>query len=547
MGICCYKDEVKPAEATNRKSLKEGQSAQPAPNNQTTSPPLNFMSKKDFRARVSSNKNSADGSTNVLPRHNLSALSLKSRWGSGVSKDDIRKVYQFGKKLGQGYAGTVYLANYINDKSRLYAIKSVEVTSLTSEAWQSYMQELDLIKEVDCQHIVSFFECYQSEKECHLVLEYCEGGDLVSYVENTDNGVHEELAKKWFWQACVAINYLHRYGIAHRDIKLDNFLLTKKDPWKSDSKLIDFGFAKRVKEGLTTKLGTPYYVAPEVLERNPRYTEECDNWSLGIFLHMLLFAEIPFNGNSNNAIFDAIATKEINYNDKRFSNVSPYAVDIMKGLLNKNPSKRLTLKEVLASPWFNTYIKDFDAKYENYLTPDLMKRVRMAPKLNNLQREVTKLMVNIFYDHPEVQKRKMVFSIIDTERNGVLSIQELSNAFKKVNIEMTEAQINTLLDSMRLRSEHVLTVTEFVGASLDPGFYKDKNNLKAAFDRIDVDLSGSISFDNIRSCFERFGYYLDDKVAKGFLQDFDISADGQIDYWEFEKMMVREPDVSPKI
>ena len=135
----------------------------------------------------------------------------------------------------------------------------------------------------------------------------CEGGDLVSLVEKK-NGLSENLCKKFFWQAAIAVNYLHYFGIAHRDIKLDNFLLTSADPEQSDLKLIDFGFACHYRtKKLSSTVGTPYYVAPEVLGK--KYSKECDVWSLGVLLYMMVFAEPPFKGKNNHQIFEQIRTK----------------------------------------------------------------------------------------------------------------------------------------------------------------------------------------------------------------------------------------------
>lgn len=154
---------------------------------------------------------------------------LNSPWKSSFAYEDINRVYDIGRKLGSGFVGHVYKATLKSNPTQLYAVKSVEKKQLTKSSYDYFLTEVDILKATDCYYVIQFFEIYEDPKFFHIVMEMCEGGDLVSLVEKR-NGLSESLCKKFFWQAAIAVNYLHYFGIAHRDIKLDNFLLTSKEP-----------------------------------------------------------------------------------------------------------------------------------------------------------------------------------------------------------------------------------------------------------------------------------------------------------------------------
>jgi len=138
-----------------------------------------------------------------------------------------------------------------------------------------------------------------------------------------------------------------------RDIKPENFLLYKADD-DSHVKLIDFGLAKKVgqNEVMNAPNGTPYYIAPEVLKGS--YTTQCDNWSMGIVLFIMLSGKPPFGGKANKEIIDNVLTGSYNYNNPVWENISDSAKDLIDKLLNKQADERLTAEEAYNHPWLAT-------------------------------------------------------------------------------------------------------------------------------------------------------------------------------------------------
>jgi len=146
------------------------------------------------------------------------------------------------------------------------------------------------------------------------------------------------------------VSYLHSQGIIHRDLKPTNFMYTSDDS-NAELVLIDFGFSRWIEEGesLETRLGTPYYLAPEVLERD--YDQRSDYWSLGIMMHFLLTGRHPFVGVTTPEVLKEIKEAELSLEGPEWAALSSEAKDLLKKLLTKNPLKRITAVEALLHPW----------------------------------------------------------------------------------------------------------------------------------------------------------------------------------------------------
>lgn len=139
-----------------------------------------------------------------------------------------------------------------------------------------------------------------------------------------------------------AINYLHNRKIVHRDIKPENILFSKNDVLK----IADFGTSKFFTNGKMKNVhGTPYYVAPEVLESH--YTEKCDVWSIGVILYILLCGYPPFNGPTNDDIMEAVCKGKYKFSHETFEYVSSEAKNVIKKMLTKNVDKRPSASEIL--------------------------------------------------------------------------------------------------------------------------------------------------------------------------------------------------------
>lgn len=186
------------------------------------------------------------------------------------------------------------------------------------------------MRSVDHPNIVKLYEVFIDENYVHLVLEFCEGGELFEWI--TKGKYTEEDAKNLVMKILKAIKHLHDKDICHRDIKPEN-LLYKKPSIDSEIKLIDFGLSRFLKgdEKLKNKVGTPYYVAPEVLAGS--YDKRCDMWSIGVITYILLCGYPPFHGNGNQEIFNKIKKLNYHFYVEDWEDISLNAKDFISKLL----------------------------------------------------------------------------------------------------------------------------------------------------------------------------------------------------------------------
>ena len=475
-----------------------------------------------------------------------SKLEFSSLWSSGLSKDDINKVYNIGRIIGEGFTSTVRLATLVNSEDdRRYAVKSLYKAKKNTENEVHFRREVEVIKKADCPFIAQFYECYEDDKYFHLVTEYCNGGDLVTFVQKK-GGIEEELAKKFFWQAATAVNYLHFFGVVHRDLKLENFLLVKDHEDNTDIKLIDFGFATNFRDkDLLSPVGTAYYVAPEILDKS--YSYKCDVWSLGVVLYMMVTGEAPFRGMTNMIIFDNIKNKEVDLETKKCKGLSKELKELLRSLLVKNPDKRISISSALQSIWFKSCFSHFTLKWSPFLTKKIIESLRDLPTYSVFQREIVKLAVKVHFHKDDIQIRVKIFSLMDFLNNGVVTFQELLKVLSNFGINLSRAQCEAIISKMFLRAENVMTQSEFIAATIDRSCFSQDSFLKPVFNRIDVDCSGLITFDDMKYCFQRFGYVLDDDTIDGFIQEFDIEKKDGISFENFLEAMKKQPHVNSRL
>lgn len=148
-----------------------------------------------------------------------------------------------------------------------------------------------------------------------------------------------------------AFKHIHSQGIVHRDIKPENIMVTKDD----ELKVIDFGLSKQAGDGkkMKTIAGTPYYMAPEVLERQ-LYNSKVDMWSLGVILYVFMSGYLPFQGDNRAEVFEKIQSAKFHFRHKEFNDCSDKVKDLISKLLQKDPSKRLSADEAIKHDWFHT-------------------------------------------------------------------------------------------------------------------------------------------------------------------------------------------------
>lgn len=191
-----------------------------------------------------------------------------------MSNESIYRHYQFGKLLGSGNFGNVKLAYLRRDRTKVYAIKTIPKQKLSGKM-HLLKRELFILRSLDHPNVARFYETYQDDHYVHFVMEYCAGGELFERIIEKSTLISIIVfSKEYLTELETAsvmsilfnvVAYLHLKGVIHRDLKPENLLLFDKGS-ELNIRLIDFGLSKKYVDNLNTKVGTPLYIAPEVLD-----------------------------------------------------------------------------------------------------------------------------------------------------------------------------------------------------------------------------------------------------------------------------------------
>jgi len=449
----------------------------------------------------------------------------------GKHTSDIQEDYKILSVLGQGAFSIVYKAMHRKTET-LRCIKKIKISNFTKADEESIMNEIKILKVIDHPHIMKIYEYYEKNDHLYIVTEFLAGGELFERIEKLSKFT-EATAANYIRQILMAVSYLHSKSIIHRDIKPENIVFETKES-NSNLKLIDFGTSREVvqQKKLTTKMGTAYYIAPEVLKKN--YDFKCDIWSCGVILYVFLCGYPPFNGSTEEKIIQRLLEGKLSFPKEEWDRISPEAIDLLKQMLTSNPEARPTADQVLQHKWFSKINKtDVDL---NALS-SVVSKLKSFETKQKLQKAICLYFVNFFDIAKEKEQLLKVFQQMDVDYNGSLSRKELIDAYTKIYDQSTaQAIVDHIMKSVDFNNTDAIDFSEFLAANID--YKKSLNNqkLRQIFDVLDTDGSGSISYDELKAFFN-----YQDLEDKGFVKEIfaevDKNGDGSISFDEFLSMM----------
>jgi len=231
--------------------------------------------------------------------------------------------------------------------------------------------EVDILKSVEHPYIVRCFDAIDSPDKMYLVMEIMKGGELFDRIVDKGHFTEADAAgvtAKLF----SAIKYLHDKNIAHRDLKPENLLMADDTP-ESEVKITDFGLSKAFDEQtqvMQTPCGTPGYIAPEVLVMKG-YDKQCDVWSLGVIVYILLCGFPPFYADNDAQLFEKIKRGEYEFLRPYWDPISDSAKDFIRQMLRVDPKQRITCDQALAHPWLAEGTKSLPTTALPTLLPEM--------------------------------------------------------------------------------------------------------------------------------------------------------------------------------
>lgn len=260
-------------------------------------------------------------------------------------------LYKMGKMIDEGDFAPTYEARHRQSKE-VFAVKTIERVFLhptDAVALQDEIATLRLV--VDCPQIIKLFDVFEEPDNTYMVMERLPGGPLIERITDAKPCFSEPEARKVALQLLKGLEFCHNRRIAIRSVKMEAVICvsTKND---TDVRLSDFSLSKKVlfPNALQTACGTEGYVAPEILEHRPAYDVQCDMWSMGVTLYMLLGGYRPFRGEGEK-VMKLIRYGEFKFHKKFWSGVSEEAKVLISRMLTVNPITRITATAALQSDW----------------------------------------------------------------------------------------------------------------------------------------------------------------------------------------------------
>ena len=453
---------------------------------------------------------------------------------------DLYSNYELCNYIGKGGFGRVYKVRHkLSNQYR--AMKIIKCQPSSQNNLITIQKEINILKSLDHPNIIKVYEFYKTEKYIYIINELCTGGELFDRIVDAKHFT-EIVACNVMRQLLSAVAYCHDKGIIHRDLKPENILIENSEEKDKDFfliKIIDFGTCEMLKKyKLTEKIGTSFYIAPEVLQNG--YNEKCDLWSCGIILYILLSGAPPFYGKNEKEIFNKILTGNLSFKNKIWNTISEEAKSLVKKLLEIDPEKRISAKDALKEKWFEIN-KNPNNKISNSL-PMFIKNITEFCAEQKLQQATLAFLIHNFAPKDELNELKEIFFAFDKNCDGKLSKEEFFTGLSNTNTLNTILKkgnsIEGIMKNIDADNNGYIGFEEFCVALINKEKILTETNLRMAFDVFDRDKSGGISQNELKYILGEYNVNAKEHLWKKMIEQIDLNRDGQISYEEFHKMMM---------
>ncbi|KAI3677060.1 hypothetical protein L1987_86678 [Smallanthus sonchifolius] len=341
--------------------------------------------------------------------------------------DNLKEIYSLGKKLGQGQFGITFLCTS-KETGKEFACKSIAKRKLaTKDDVEDVRREIQIMHHLAGHpNVISIVGSYEDAVAVHVVMELCAGGELFDRI--IQRGHYTEKKAAELTRIIVGVvESCHSLGVMHRDLKPENFLFINEQE-EAPLKTIDFGLSMFFKPGemFTDMVGSPYYVAPEVLRKF--YSQECDIWSAGVIIYILLCGVPPFWDETEQGIFDQVLKGDLDFASEPWPSISESAKDLQK----HSPSH----------PWVQA----------NGVAPDkpldsaVLSRLKQFSSMNKIKKIAIRVIAENLSEE-EIAVLKEMFKMIDADGSGQITLEELKKGLEKVGSNLKDSEIARLMEA----------------------------------------------------------------------------------------------------
>ncbi|TMW85522.1 hypothetical protein EJD97_023017 [Solanum chilense] len=495
---------------------------------------------KHIRAVLARRHGTVKPNESAIPEVNETEVGGGGGGGAGLDKSfgfskNFGNKYELGEEVGRGHFGYTCKAKFRKGevKGQEVAVKVIPKSKMTTAiAIEDVRREVKILRALTGHsNLVKFYDSYEDHTNVYIVMELCEGGELLDRILSRGGKYSEDDAKTVMIQILKVVAFCHLQGVVHRDLKPENFLFTSKEE-NAQLKAIDFGLSDFVKpdERLNDIVGSAYYVAPEVLHRS--YSTEADVWSIGVIAYILLCGSRPFWARTESGIFRSVLKADPSFEEQPWPTLSSEAKDFVKRLLNKDPRKRMTAAQALGHPWIkNSHNIEVPL---DILIFKLMKTYMRSSALRKAAlRALSKTLTvdELFY-------LKEQFALLQPSKNGTISFDNVKTALMKHATDaMKEARIHDFLASLNALQYRRMDFEEFCAAALSvhqlEAFDRWEQHARCAYEIFEKEGNRAIMIEELAS---ELG--LSPSVpVHAVLHDWLRHTDGKLSFLGFAKLL----------
>lgn len=465
-----------------------------------------------------------------IPCASVSAVHVASDRPKGTPRFHAKllRAYEIpSKPIGEGGFGVVYLAKHIRSGER-HAIKVIAATDEATDVVSHEVAIMQALGKRRSPHIVRILGYEKDAWQHYLVLQACEGGELFDRI--ADHTFTEAEAAGAVEHILLGLRACHEAGICHRDMKPENVLYGTREV-ESPLLLTDFGLSCRFKPGkksITDWCGTTPYMAPEVFicsKEKTSYGCECDLWSTGVLVYILLTGFMPFDGPNIEA---NVRAGKYSMNQKIVGEISELAKSFLTGLLTVDPDKRLTAESALQHQW----IVGKKAHAAKPVNAEVVSRLKKFAKQGRLEKKL-RFVIAQHLSLEEIGKLKAEFASLDLDKTGKLSHAEVQSFLLAAREHPKYSEITEMISSLDADLDGQIDIVEFTAATLDVRVLLDDEKLRAVFQHMDMNKDGMLSIAELMSQLDG------DPIVYDLMADGDANKDGKLSLEEFRSVMKR--------
>ncbi|KAL6784790.1 hypothetical protein ACKKBF_B03225 [Auxenochlorella protothecoides x Auxenochlorella symbiontica] len=461
----------------------------------------------------------------------------------GRGHSDLEARYQLGRVLGRGADGVVREAVHLVKETR-HACKTIYKGWLRRRSQvEGLRREVHILQMLSGHpHVASLVECIEDELAVHLVLELAAGGELLQRLgcPHADSPSEAQVARH-FRAMARFLAHCHALGVVHRDVKLENFLLSTPDPATAEIKAADFGLSQFLRPGHSMRavVGSAYYMAPEVLRRD--YATPADVWSLGVVLHILLSGLAPFWGDTEAEVWAAAERARLDFSVEPWPRVSAPARALVKSMLRRDPARRPTAAQLCRHPWVTGQQSAeplppiVHERLKDFATMSRVRQVAMLVAEEQISKEMLPELYEVFF--PPATSPDPAGAAVTCPGSRGLSPADiragLGRLGHELSVEESERMARTLGWGGGPRDR--VPWRDFAVATLGWSAPGRAVFMRSLFDRLDSDASGLITLGKLARGLGEYGIDSED-VALVFSQA-DTDASGGIDFDEWSAFM----------